>query len=115
MTRAALYIRVSTAEQVEQYGLASQVTALLKRVEERQCTLVRDADKQTFMDDGYSGGDMSRPALDRLRTAVREGKVDTVLCYDPDRLSRNLSDLLLLANEIEAAGAHADERPYRRA
>lgn len=55
MTRAALYIRVSTAEQAERYGLASQQTALLKRAGERQYTLVRDTDKQSFMDDGYSG------------------------------------------------------------
>jgi site-specific DNA recombinase len=38
----------------------------------------------------------------------REGRVDVVLCYDPDRLSRDLSHLLLLANEFEGAGVRLE-------
>ncbi|MBI4234320.1 MAG: recombinase family protein [Chloroflexi bacterium] len=60
------------------------------------------------MDEGYSGGDLNRPALARLRQAVREGKVKLLLCYDPDRLSRSLSDLLLLTDEVERAGVRLE-------
>jgi len=103
MTRVALYERVSTDAQAERYGLGAQDWALRKRAQERGYPIT-----DTFVDDGYSGGDMERPALSRLRQAVRDKKVNIVLCYDPDRLSRSLSDLLLLSDEFERAGARLE-------
>ena len=100
---AALYERVSTDAQAERYGLGAQDWALRKRAQERGYPFI-----DTFVDDGYSGGDMERPALSRLRQAVRGNKVNIVLCYDPDRLSRSLSDLLLLSDEFERAGARLE-------
>jgi len=38
-----------------------------------------DGDKDAFIDDGYSGAELDRPALNRLRQTVREGRVDVVL------------------------------------
>jgi site-specific DNA recombinase len=101
--RAALYERVSTDQQAEHYGIASQDWALKQRAQERSYILVHDRDKDAFVDDGYSGSDLERPALTRLRQAVNEGRVDVILCYDPDRLSRSLSDLLLLTDEFGQA------------
>ena len=101
--RAGLYERVSTEQQAERYGIASQDWALKKRAQERGYSLVHDREKDAFVDDGYSGSDLERPALTRLRQAVREGRVDVMLCYDPDRLSRSLSDLLLLTDEFGQA------------
>lgn len=101
--RAALYERVSTDQQAERYGIASQDWALKKRAKERGYSLVCDGEKDAFVDDGYSGGDLERPALSRLRQAIHEGRIDVMLCYDPDRLSRSLSDLLLLTDEFEQA------------
>ena len=106
--RATLYTRVSTEIQAERYGLAAQDWALKKRAAERGYSLVSDGERETFVDEGYSGGDLGRPALSRLRQAVREGRVDVVLCYDPDRLSRDLAHLLLLADEFEAEGARLE-------
>ncbi len=106
--RAALYERVSTDAQVERYGLGVQEWALRKRCQERGYSLASDGVKDAFVDDGSSGGDLNRPALTRLRQAVREGMVDILLCYDPDRISRNLSDLLLLTDEFERAGARLE-------
>ncbi len=103
MTRAALYCRVSTEAQVEKYGLAAQDWELKKRAKERGYTTI-----ETFVDDGYSGGDLDRPALALLRQATREGRVDVMLCCDPDRLSRSLSDLLLLTDEFERAGVRLE-------
>lgn len=99
--RAIGYIRVSTDRQVEKYGLAAQATGLRQRAAERGYHLLPDGEQDLFVEDGYSGGDLSRPAMDRLRAAVRSGAVNVVLAYDPDRLSRSLTDLLLLADEFE--------------
>ncbi len=108
MTRVAAYARVSTERQAEQYGLDAQIRGLEQRAAERSHVLLPDGERPVFADDGYSGGDLNRPALTRLREAVRAGQVDCVLCYDPDRLSRSLSDLLLLAEEVERAGVRLE-------
>jgi DNA invertase Pin-like site-specific DNA recombinase len=71
--RAALHARVSTDKQAEKYGIPSQVEALRKGCLEREWLLVFDGDKDAFVDDGYSGAELDRPALNRLRQAAREG------------------------------------------
>lgn len=108
MMRTALYERVSTDMQAERYGLGSQDWGLKKRANERDYVIVPDLEKDAFVDDGYSGGDLNRPALTRLRQAVREERVDVILCYDPDRLSRSLSDLLLLTDEFDRVGVRLE-------
>ena len=99
--RAALYARVSTDKQAEKYGIPSQIEALRKRSLERDWTLALDGDKDAFVDDGYSGAELDRPALNRLRQVAREGRVDVVLAYDPDRLSRKLYHQMILSEEFE--------------
>ncbi|GAI90011.1 unnamed protein product [marine sediment metagenome] len=102
--RAAPYARVSTDKQAEKYGIPSQIEELGKRCLERGWTIVLDGDKEAFIDDGYSGVELDRPALNRLRQAAREGRVDVVLAYDPDRLSRKLYHQMILAEEFEKQG-----------
>ena len=102
--RAALYARVSTDRQAEKYGIASQLEALRKRSLEKNWIPVLDGDKDAFVDDGYSGAELDRPALNRLRQVAREGGVDVVLVYDPDRLSRKLYHQMILAEEFEKQG-----------
>jgi len=102
--KAAVYARVSTDKQAEKYGISSQIEALRKRILERDGTPVLDGDRDAFVDDGYSGAELDRPALNRLRQAVREGRVDVVLAYDPDRLSRKLYHQMILAEEFEKQG-----------
>ncbi len=102
--RGALYARVSTDKQTEKYGIPSQVEALKKRCLEKGWPPVLDGDKDAFIDDGYSGAELDRPALNRLRQATREGRVDVVLVYDPDRLSRKLYHQMILAEEFEKQG-----------
>ncbi len=99
MIRAALYARVSTDEQAERYGLSSQITELQGLAASKAYTI---PDGGEYVDDGYSGADMDRPALNRLRDAVRAGAFDVLLIHDPDRLSRSLAHLLLLHEEFEA-------------
>lgn len=47
---------------------------------------------EQYDDGGYSGGNLERPALKRLVADLRAGKVQTVVVYKVDRLTRSLSD-----------------------
>ncbi|GMB00881.1 recombinase family protein [Pelosinus sp. IPA-1] len=90
----AIYVRVSTEEQAKSgYSLADQ----LRRCKEKAgCTIVNE-----YIDDGYSGEFMERPALDELRNDLHKGLIKTVIVYDLDRLSRETDHLLILVKEIE--------------
>jgi DNA invertase Pin-like site-specific DNA recombinase len=50
---------------------------------------------------GYSGGTLERPALQRLIQDIEAGRVDTVVCYKIDRLSRSLTDFAKLVDVFE--------------
>ncbi|MDD4694396.1 MAG: recombinase family protein [Firmicutes bacterium] len=93
--RALIYTRVSTAGQKDGYSLESQKIACQKKAKELK------AEEVIYLEDTYSGIELERPALTQLRELVLRGKVDAVICLDPDRLSRNLADLLLITNELD--------------
>ncbi|ABL68499.1 recombinase family protein [Paracoccus denitrificans] len=57
-----------------------------------------------YDDEGYSGGSLKRPSLDRLRADIQLRKLDTVVVYKIDRLSRSLRDFCNLVAEFEACG-----------
>jgi site-specific DNA recombinase len=96
----AIYARVSTTEQVEGYSLTDQLSSGRNHLLTMDLTNI-----QEYVDDGYSGEYLERPALDRLRNDLRNKIIEHIVIYDPDRLSRNLTNQLLLADEIEKAGA----------
>jgi site-specific DNA recombinase len=54
-----------------------------------------------YDDGGYSGGTLERPALQRLICDIEAGRVDTVVCYKIDRLSRSLTDFAKLVDVFE--------------
>lgn len=99
--KAAVYCRVSTDQQVEKYGISSQLDALRERCVAKAYVVLRDGEAEAFVDDGYSGESLDRPALNRLRELVKAGQADIILAYDPDRLSRKLFHQMLLAEEFE--------------
>jgi len=78
-----LYARVSTERQSERGTVASQLEALRGAAEAEGHEIVEE-----FVDDGYSGARLDRPALDRLRDAAQAGVLDGVLCLCADRLAR---------------------------
>jgi site-specific DNA recombinase len=83
--QAALYARVSSEQQAEAHPIASQVAALRERI--TTDGLVAPASME-FLDDGYSGATLVRPALERLRDAAAAGGIDRLYVHSPDRLAR---------------------------
>ena len=59
-----------------------------------------------YDDGGYSGGTLDRPALQRLICDIEAGRVDTVVCYKIDRLSRSLTDFAKLVDVFERNSRH---------
>ena len=59
---------------------------------------------QSYDDGGFSGGTMDRPALQRLLTDIGAGKVDVVVTYKIDRLTRALADFAKITESFEARG-----------
>jgi len=97
----ALYVRVSTEDQVRKgYSLGDQINACRNHL-----LALGEGSIEEYIDDGYSGEFLERPGLERLRTNLQSGMITTVAIYDPDRLSRNLTNQLIIADEIEKAGA----------
>lgn len=58
-----------------------------------------------YDDGGFSGGSMERPGIKRLMEDVRAGKVDVIVVYKVDRLTRALSDFAKIVDVLDAAGA----------
>jgi len=75
MITAALYARVSTDRQEKQATINSQIEEVEQSIKKDGNIL---ADKFKFIDDGWSGSILARPALDNLRDAAREKKFE---CY----------------------------------
>ncbi len=59
---------------------------------------------QAYDDGGRSGGNMERPALQQLLGEIREGKVDVVVVYKIDRLTRSLADFAKIVEIFDAKG-----------
>ena len=69
----ALYARVSSGHQAEAGTIQSQIAALRERIAQDQLKL---SDDLTFIDDGYSGATLIRPALEHLRDVIALQGVD---------------------------------------
>jgi len=95
MTRAAIYARVSTADQNPDL----QLDELERYADARGLSVVA-----RFVDHGVSGAKSSRPELDALMAAAQLRKFDALLVWKLDRLGRSLHHLLTVAGEFEALG-----------
>ena len=100
-TQVAMYARVSSDQQAEAQTVASQVAALRERVAAEGLAL---PDAMQFMDEGYSGATLIRPALERLRDVIAAGAVDRLYVHSPDRLARKYAYQVLLVDEFRRAG-----------
>jgi len=99
--RAAIYARVSSDQQAEAGTIASQVAELRQRAEKDGLPL---APEFCFLDDGYTGATLIRPALERLRDVAATGVIDRVYVHSPDRLARKYAYQVLLVDEFRRCG-----------
>ena len=99
--KVAIYARVSTTNQAQEgYSIDGQLSALSSYCDAKGWQVA-----DTYTDAGYTGSNLDRPALQRLLLDINRKKVDAVLIYKLDRLSRNVRDTLYLAKDIfEANG-----------
>ena len=97
LRRIALYARVSSQRQAEGATIDSQIAALLDRI-------VADGlpvdTVQQFLDDGYSGATLMRPALERLRDLMYLSGIDRLYVLSPDRLARSYLHQAVLMEEF---------------
>ena len=99
--RVAIYARVSCEQQTQAQTIDSQVAALKERV--LQDGLAVDPEL-CFIDDGYSGASLIRPALERLRDMAAMGVFDRLYAHCPDRLARKYAYQVLLLDELKGCG-----------
>jgi DNA invertase Pin-like site-specific DNA recombinase len=100
--RCAVYCRKSSEEGLEQSfnSLDAQREACAAYIDSQRHEGWLALDDR-FDDGGYSGGTLERPALQRLIRDIEAGRVDTVVCYKIDRLSRSLTDFAKLVDVFE--------------
>jgi site-specific DNA recombinase len=99
--RAAIYARVSSERQADAATIASQVAALRERVVADGIPLEDDL---CFIDDGFTGTTLVRPALERLRDGAAAGDFDRLYVHSPDRLARKYAYQVLLVDELQRHG-----------
>jgi site-specific DNA recombinase len=105
-TRCAIYTRKST-----EHGLDAAVNSLETQRDVCQSYIKCQAHRNwtelpyRYDDGGYSGGTLARPALARLIRDIEEGRIDIIVVYKLDRLTRSLLDFVRLTEVLEKYGA----------
>jgi DNA invertase Pin-like site-specific DNA recombinase len=101
--RCAIYTRKSTEHGLEQEfnSLDAQRDACEAYIKS-QASLGWRALPQHYDDPAYSGGNLDRPALQRLLKDVDAGRVDAIVVYKIDRLTRSLADFARLVEAFDA-------------
>ncbi|HEY6768599.1 MAG TPA: recombinase family protein [Candidatus Sulfotelmatobacter sp.] len=105
VTRCAIYTRKSSEEGLEQSfnSLDAQREACGAFITSQRHEGWR-ALPARYDDGGYSGGNLERPALKRLLEDVEANKVDTIVVYKVDRLTRSLADVAKIVEALDARG-----------
>ena len=104
--RCAIYTRKSTEDGLEQAfnSLDAQREACAAYITSQRhegWTLVPDL----YDDGGFSGGSMERPGLKRLLADIEAGRVDVIVVYKVDRLTRSLADFAKIVDVLDTKGA----------
>lgn len=104
--RCAIYTRKSTEEGLEQdfNSLDAQREACAAYVASHRHEGWVLIDEQ-YDDGGYSGGNMDRPGMVQLLGDVRNGKIDVIVVYKVDRLTRSLADFAKIVEILDEKGA----------
>ncbi len=102
LVRCAVYTRESTEE-----GLEQKFNSLDAQREAGEAFIRSQAGEgwtclpERYDDGGFTGGNMDRPALRRLMGDIEAGRIDAVVCYKVDRLSRSLLDFAKMMATFE--------------
>jgi site-specific DNA recombinase len=105
LIRCAIYTRKSTEE-----GLEQEFNSLDAQRESAEAFIRSQANEgwtclpERYDDGGFTGGNMDRPALQRLLADIESGKIDVVVSYKVDRLSRSLLDFAKMMEAFERHG-----------
>lgn len=96
MKKVAIYVRVSTREQAEEgYSVGAQLEKLKLYCKSKEWIVIDE-----YVDGGFSGASTDRPALQKLIRDAYDHKMDMILVYKLDRLSRSQKDTLYLIEEV---------------
>lgn len=93
--RVALYPRVSGHEQEDNYSIPEQIERMKKYCEAKDWIVYK-----IYTDSVQSGADMDRPGLQSMIKDCEDGKIDMVLVYKLDRLSRSQKDTMFLIEDV---------------
>lgn len=93
--KVALYARVSTEQQIENYSIPLQKERIKAFCAAKGWTEITE-----YVDGGYSGSNLNRPALEQLQKDIKDKKINAVIVYRLDRLSRSQRDTLYLIEEM---------------
>ena len=97
--RTAAYCRVSTSDQSS--GMESQIRVLKQYFEQNKIENV-----EFFTDEGVSGTKSSRPALDRMMSAIENDEISSVVVYSFSRFARSTTHLLNALQIFKKKGVH---------
>jgi site-specific DNA recombinase len=103
--RCAVYTRKSSEE-----GLDQAFNSLHAQREACEAYVLSQAGEgwtlspELYDDGGFSGGNLERPALQRLLADITGGRVNTIVVYKIDRLTRSLADFAKIVDRLDAAG-----------
>lgn len=94
--RVAVYCRVSTDEQAEQnISIPAQQSRITSYCHAKNWQVV-----EYYIDDGFSGKDLERPAMQKLIADAANGKFDIVAVWKLDRISRRQQHVLYLIEDV---------------
>jgi DNA invertase Pin-like site-specific DNA recombinase len=103
--RCAIYTRKSSEEGLEQEFNSLQAQceaceAYIRSQRNEGWVLARTR----YDDGGFSGGNVERPALQRMLADIQGGRIDIIVVYKVDRLTRSLADFARLVEVFDAPG-----------
>lgn len=91
----ALYVRVSSREQVDGYSIGEQTERL-----QQYASAMGWSGTRVYTDPGFSGSSLDRPAMQELIADVKAGRISRVVSWKLDRLSRSQRDTLYLIEDV---------------
>lgn len=95
MKKAVFYARVSSDLQKKERTIESQIDALRKQIADAGDVLVKE-----YIDDGWSGARLDRPALDELRKDIKTSLFETIYFLNTDRIAREVTYQTIIIAEI---------------